>query len=173
MNAEQIAWYIILLLAGVGAALCFVVMWKTPHGIPGLTALDPHFRLPDLRFHYAPMDLWACLDPLGANGRKKLRQLWRIDFVFIACIAVVMWEITRSQVLLPWLHRTMLACLLIRAAMDVLENLLLNTISRKYPSLLTKTAAFCGYVTSAKWLALFAWVVGLFVSLFLRAFELV
>lgn len=163
-------WTILGLLGGAGMACLLYLMWYSPKGVPALKKCDPHFSLLDMRFHYSSPELYRQLEALGSDGIVLQRRFWKMDFFFIACFWLVMISISRGQALGTIFYIPLIALASVRAALDALENLLLLSLCAAYPRQRRRRAAFSGFVTSCKFLALYAWVALLFIRLFIRAF---
>lgn len=164
--------FLLTVLSALGLSLTGLLMWRSPHGVPGLRQLDSAFQLPDMRFFYKPATLWDTFERLGAQGRAKLRRFWLIDGGFIICLMGVQWVITRHFAQMPWLRTLMLGLLVLRAVLDALENILLSIACARYPRRLHRTATLGGYTTSAKFVALYGWLGGLFICLFMQAVKI-
>ena len=171
---NQTWWTVLTAVAGLGMAACLYVMHGTGRGIPGLKALDGGFQSLDMRFHYGSDQAFACLDGVGSAGRPLLRGFWLIDFAFIACFLMVMLAITRNTAQIAAVRYGMYAAAMLCALLDAVENAMLLRVCAAYPEKrLCGLAAVAGYVTSAKWITLGVWLLGLFAGLFASAFELI
>ncbi|MEG2206480.1 MAG: hypothetical protein RR065_00095 [Clostridia bacterium] len=166
-------WTVLAVLAAIGLGVCLYVMYATPHGVPGLTALNPQFKSLDMRFFYRAKDVFACFRGVGMPGKQKLLRFWGLDFAFIFCLGAAMTVITHNSVALPMLKVVMQAVVVLRTLLDMTENVLLMRACAAYPTqCLMHTANIAGYVTAAKFIMLGLWLLGLFVSLGIRALQI-
>ncbi|HNW86008.1 MAG TPA: hypothetical protein PLP25_09205 [Candidatus Limiplasma sp.] len=163
-------WIGITLISALGMGGFYYLMELSPKGLRGMQVEGKPFQMPDMRLHYGAEALYAGFAQAGDN-RPRMRRYWLLDFGFIVCFLGVMLAIGRNiahanDTLRWWM--AVAACA--RAALDILENLLLLSLLRAYPACRDGWAAFAGWVTTAKYLCLFAWVAALFVNLFGSAF---
>lgn len=166
------AWFAAGLAGAAGAALC---LWRMHRRLmPALRALDSRFDCPDMRFGYAPGELFDGLERLGAQGRALLMRFWLTDAGFIASLLAVMLAVARGNMAeLAPLRMAMDAAACLRAAADLLENALLARVTRACPGRRLEGAArAASLVTQVKWCLTGLWVAGLFGGLLLRAAQL-
>jgi hypothetical protein len=131
------------------------------------------YHMPDMRFHYNADTLYPMLEAAGAENLPRLRRYWRLDFGFIVCFLGVMLSIDFNiDGPATTLYVVMGVAAVLRALLDALENLLFLRIARAMPARRPRLANVAGFVTSAKFLCLYAWVAMLFLKLFARAFGL-
>ena len=158
---------IVTVIACIGFAACLYLMqFRT---VPALAKLCPDFKLPDMRLHYDAPALFDTLEQVGAQGQALLKRYWLTDFGFIACFLVIMLVVTFNNAPLEPIRNAMYIAAILRAALDMTENLLLLSVTAAYPAKMRrKTATVAGFVTSAKFLALGLWLLGLFASLLMR-----
>ena len=165
---------IAILVCGLGMTLFYVLMdfsARSPRKIP---MENGEFHMPDMRFHYSADGLYAMLESVGAENLPLLRRYWRLDYGFIVCFLGVMLSIDLNiDGPATTLYVLMGIAATLRALLDVLENILLLRLYRAYPDRRNRTARFAGFVTSVKFLCLYAWVILLFYKLFARAFGII
>jgi len=142
---------------------------KGPRRIP--TADGREFQMPDMRFHYTPEVLYAAMEQAGEEGRPRMRRYWLLDYGFIASFLAVMLLVGLNVMgaqspLLPW----MAALAGARAALDAVENTLMLSLLKAFPTRQDGKAKLAGVATSAKFLCLYAWVALLFYRLATTAF---
>lgn len=160
-------WIVLTAVACVGGAASLYFMLR--RATPALKALDKDFQIPDMRLHYTADALFACFDGVGEKGQALLRRYWLTDFGFIACFWFVMLAVGRNNVSNDALRLAMGVAASLRALLDMTENLLLTRVCAAYPARrMSGLARLCGFVTSAKFIALGLWLVGLFATLFIR-----
>lgn len=168
MNYLQAA---LTLVFTLGMALFYALM-DFSRKSPRRLRVDEHeFHMPDMRFHYSADGLYAMLESVGAENLPLLRRYWRLDYGFIVCFLGVMLSIDLNiDGPATTLYLLMGVAALLRAVFDVLENTLLLRVTRAMPARKYGLAATAGYVTSAKFVCLYAWVAMLFIKLFAKAF---
>jgi len=167
-------WLIAGLAGTVGVLTCLWGMQNKKSGLSTrLTALDEHFQLPDLRFTYRAEQVFATLEGVGDEGKKLLMRLWTLDFALIASMFAMMAVVTNNIATIPWLAAVMLWSNILRAAADLLEDVLLLVACAGYPGKKRVIPAkVAGVVTAIKWVAAVVWVAGMFLSLFLRGWAM-
>ena len=154
-----------------GLGLFYYLMDMTRQSPRRVQIQGKAFTMPDMRFHYTPAALYAALDAMGAENRPRMKRYWLLDFGFILCLLGVMLSIDLNvDGPATTLYLVMGGIAIARAVLDALENILLLRLYRAYPVKRNRLAAFAGYVTSLKFLCLYAWVALLFIKLFTRAF---
>ena len=162
-----------ILLSAVGMAAFYYLMDYAPKSPRKMQVEGREFRMPDAHFHYSPAELYATFDQAGEEGLARMRRFWGFDFGFIACFLVVMLAIGVNVAgRYTLLGLIMAALAAARALFDVLENVLLLTLSKLYPKRHHRLAGFAGVMTSAKFLFLYGWVGVLFYQLFTAAFHI-
>ncbi len=168
MNYLQAA---LTLVFAVGMALFYALLDYSPKSPRRLHVDGREFHMPDMRFHYNADALYAILDSAGAENLPRLRRYWRLDFGFIVCFLGVMLSIDLNiDGPATMLYLLMGLAAVLRAVFDVLENILLLRVAHALPARKNGLAKVAGFVTSAKFLCLYAWVAMLFFKLFARAF---
>jgi len=143
-----------------GFILCLIIMYTTNSGIRGLRKYDANFKLLEMRFHYTADDVSGVFEKLGKDGRALYRNFWILDFFFIACFLIVMLAIM-NKVIIDSYARNILAILAIsRAFFDIVENGILLYLSNIYPDRNNALATICSWVTTCKFISLYAWILG-------------
>lgn len=161
------------LLFGAGMALFYALMEMSPKSPRRIRINGKEFHMPDMRFHYTPDALYRSFSEAGEDNLPRLRRYWRLDFGFIVSFWGVMMSVDLNlDAPATTLYLAMGVAATLRAVLDFLENILLLRLYRAYPSRRNLLAGFAGFVTSAKFLCLYAWVGMLFYRLFTRAFGL-
>ena len=162
------------LLFASGFGLFYVLMDMSKKSPRRIRVQDREFRMPDMRFHYTADELNQAFEEVGTENLPRLRRYWLLDFGFIVCFWGVMLSIDLNiDGPATTLYVLMGIAATLRALFDVLENILLLRLYRAYPDRRNRTARFAGFVTSVKFLCLYAWVIMLFYKLFARAFGLI
>ncbi len=170
MNYLQAA---LTLAFAVGMAIFYLLMDFSKRSPRRLRVDGREFHMPDMRFHYDADALYAMLDSAGAENLPRLRRYWLLDYGFIVCFLGVMLSIDLNiDGPATTLYLMMGVAAVLRAAFDMVENTLLLRIARALPARKNGLANVAGWVTSVKFLFLYAWVAMLFVKLFARAFGL-
>ena len=170
MNYLQAA---LTLAFAVGMALFYGLMDFTPKSPRRLRVDGREYHMPDMRFHYNADTLYPMLEAAGTENLPRLRRYWRLDFGLIVCFLGVMLSIDFNiDGPATTLYVVMGAAAVLRALLDVAENLLLLHITHALPARRPGLANAAGVVTSAKFVCLYAWVAMLFLKLFARAFGL-
>lgn len=166
------------LLTGIAGTLCvlvclFCMMNKKNGLLTRLNGLQQGFAMPDLRFHYKADALYTTLDAVGEEGKRLMLRFWCVDLALICGMFAMMTTVTNNIATIPWIASVMLWANILRAAADVLEDVLLLIACAGYPAKKRPIPAnMAGVVTAVKWVAAVAWVAGMFLSLFLRGWSL-
>lgn len=161
------------LLFAVGMALFYALMDFSRLSPRRLRVDGREYHMPDMRFHYNADALYSMIEAAGAENLPRLRRYWRLDFGLIVCFLGVMLSIDLNiDGPATTLYLIMGVAAALRAVLDVVENILFLRIARAMPARKPGLANIAGYVTSAKFLCLYAWVAMLFLKLFARAFGL-
>ena len=158
-------------LAGTLAVLvCLWCMMNKKNGLlTRLGGLQPGFAMPDLQFHYQAEKLFATLDGVGTEGKRRMIRFWVLDFALIAGMFAMMATVANNVAQVGWIATVMLWCNILRAVADFLEDALLLIACAGYPAKKRAIPAnVAGVVTAVKWVAAVAWVACMFLSLFLR-----
>lgn len=145
-----------MLLSTLGAlTIAFLlVFWATPLGAPALRRLGQGRPSPDLTFGYAPDDTYQLLGIYGPAGRAHWRRLLLLDMVFPAvygaflALALDAWA-QWAEAGAAW-HAVALACPLVCAAADYLENLLLLRVIAAWPQQRPGLVSAASVCTQAK-----------------------
>ena len=128
--------------------------------------------MPDMRFHYTADELYAIFGEAGEAGRPLMRRYWLLDFGFIlfflGAMVSVSLNVAGYGTTLFWL---MAGTSVARAVLDVAENSLLLVLQSACPDRKSGLAGLAGFVTSAKFVCLYAWVIILFYKLVGAAFH--
>ncbi|MBQ8150367.1 MAG: hypothetical protein IJ041_07595 [Clostridia bacterium] len=162
-------------LAGTLAVLvCLWCMMNKKNGLyTRLCALQEGFSMPDLRFRYSAEGLYSTLDAVGDEGRRLMMRFWCVDLALIAGMFAMMATVTNNIATIPWIAAVMLWANIVRAAADLLEDVLLLIACAGYPAKKRAVPAnVAGIVTAVKWVAAVCWVAGMFLSLFLRGWSM-
>ena len=127
------------------------------HGIQRIREYDSEFRLLDMQVRYDSSTVYETMERLGPAGRRAYRDYLVLDFVFIACLLVVMLTIT-NVLYPPSIMRTIgLAASIMRAVFDISENIMLLFMIRNWPVSDRFLPAVCSWSTTLKFLMLYAW----------------
>lgn len=151
---------IIVTLGFIGFFVSLAIMYGTNHGIPGIQKYSPGFRLLDMRFRYNGDSIYQAFNELGIEGMTAYKSFLCLDFCFITCFLVVMLFI--SYKLVPtrnYMTYTLMGLAVIRALLDVLENILLLILIHTYPVQHQVLGEICSWATTFKFVALFAWLI--------------
>lgn len=165
-------WTAIGVAGAAGVALAGWYMYRRQ--MPALRALDAGFQCPDMRFRYAPEELFVTLERLGAQGRALLLRLWWLDTgLGIALLGVMLAAANNSIADFAPLRMCMDAAACLRTLAELLENVFLACVARACPDHRRKgSARAAAAATMAKWCLTGLWVAGLFGGLVLRAARL-
>jgi hypothetical protein len=144
-----------------GFIVCLIIMHTTDFGIKGLRKYDAGFRLLDMRFHYTADDVGEVFEKLGKAGREVYRNYWILDFFFIACFLIVMLAIVNKVVIDNWARNLLIVLAVSRAVFDIVENSILMYLSNIFPVRNDSLAAICSWVTTCKFIVLYAWILGI------------
>lgn len=165
---------IAILISAVGVGVFYWLMEfspKSPRRLP--SKREKEFRMPDMRFHYTADELYAIFGEAGEAGRPLMRRYWLLDFGFIlfflGAMVSVSLNVAGYGTALFWL---MAGTSVARAVLDVAENGLLLALLGACPARKNGLAGLTGFVTSAKFVCLYAWVIILFYKLFGAAFHI-
>jgi len=157
----------VICAAGLGAFYYLMALRK---GSPQ-RKLGKDFKMPDVRLHYSPEMLYNTYEDAGEDGRGQMRLYWLYDFGLIACLLGVMLAVSANIADgRAWVYPLMLWLTIARTAADVLEDILLLSLLRRFPQRRMSPARLVSGVTAAKHLLLIAWLLSLFMVLFLKAF---
>lgn len=160
---------IIILALGIsGFLICLILMYGTNHGIPGIQKYDPNFRLLDMRFRYNGDAIYNTFDKIGSQGVQAYKHFLLLDFCFIASFLIVMIAITLRITSQTTYRNILLGLAVARAALDILENILLITLANNYPIRNDFLANICSWSTTLKFIALYAWVISVIGILIIR-----
>ena len=133
--------------------------------------LGKEFKMPDVRLHYSPELLYNTYEDAGEDGRKQMRLYWLYDFGLIACLLGVMIAVSpTSWSERTWVYPLMLWLTIGRTAVDVLEDILFLYLLRCFPEYRYGRLDLHPGIRPIKHLLLFAWLLLLFMMLFLKAF---
>ena len=135
--------------------------------------LGETFKMPDVRLRYTPDALYETFEKAGAGGRPEMRRYWVYDFGLMACLTAVMVAVSANVASRgTWIYPLMLILAVARTAVDVAEDLLFLSLLRRYPARLNGTARLASAVTTGKHALLIAWLIPLFLTLVLAAFNI-
>ncbi|MBN1777117.1 MAG: hypothetical protein JW811_03260 [Clostridiales bacterium] len=159
--------YAVVSVAGLGTFYYMMALRKeSPQ-----RKLGKDFKMPDLRLHYSPELLYNTYGDAGEDGRRQMRLYWLYDFGLIACLLGVMTVVSANVADgRAWVYPLMIWLAIARTAVDVLEDVLFLYLLRRFPEYRRGPARFASGVTTAKHLLLAAWLLLLFIMLFLKAF---
>lgn len=160
----------IVTLGTIGFIICLFVMYRTNHGIPGIQKYNPQFRLLDMRFRYTGVDLYNTFDSILKEGRKAYKNYLILDFCFIACFLIVMIAITQKVIRNSSLRYLLIGFAILRAILDIIENSILINLLNIYEKQNLVLANVCSWVTTFKFLALYLWMLGLILTIFVEKF---
>lgn len=168
------AWLILTIVGALGSAAClYGIYGDKKRGYPALKAVDSQFEMPDMRFHYTPEELFACLEKLGTGGRQHLHRLWGLDSALALFLVLVLAVVSHNLAAFRWLRWAMYGLAVLCSLLDLLENGLLLRVCTAYPSRrLTGTAKAASVCTMLKWAAAILWVTGMFGAALVRAYVL-
>lgn len=173
MKPETI-WLLTGLAGTLGVVICLWCMMNKKNGLlTRLNGLKPGFTMPDLQFRYGSEKLYETLGAVGEEGRRLMVRFWIVDLPLIASMFAMMAAAANNIATIRWIAAVMLWSNIIRAAFDLLEDLLLLAACAGYPA--RKKIFFAnaaGMATAVKWTAAVAWVAGMFLNLFLRGWNL-
>ena len=162
-----------ILISALGVGVSYWQMElspKSPRKLP--SKREKEFRMPDMHFHYTADELYAILGEAGEAGRPLMRRYWLLDFGFIlfflGAMVSVSLNVAGYGTTLFWL---MAGTSVARAVLDVAENSLLLVLQSACPDRKSGLAGLAGFVTSAKFVCLYAWVIILFYKLVGAAFH--
>lgn len=169
---SPVMWTVVGVAGAAGAALIGWHMHRRQ--MPALRALDASFQCPDMRFRYAPQELFDSLDRLGTQGGTLLMRFWRADAgLSLLLLAVMLAAANNSVGNFTPLRMAMDAAAGLRTLLDLVEDGLLAGVVRAYPDRRREgMARVSAVVTAAKWCLTGLWVAGLFGGLVLRAARL-
>jgi hypothetical protein len=162
-----------LLACAAGWTVFFYLMSLSKGSPQKMLSKEKEFRMPDMRLRYTPDQLYAIFADAGEQGLPQMRRYWLLDFGFIVFFLGVMLAIgfnvigESSALYLP-----MGIAAVLRALLDMLENILLLQLAHAYPTRRDATARLTSRVTFLKFVCLYAWVGILFVRLFITAFHI-
>jgi hypothetical protein len=124
----------------------------------GMLALDPvndeRVDLLDAMFGYDPATVTAVLSDLGAQGRAAYRLFHLCDMAFALSYCLWMMALLRPVTTRRWLW---LGLPVVPAAADWVENVLLQVLSSRYPTVDTGLVGVASGFTVLKWSAVLAW----------------
>ncbi len=132
--------------------------------VAALILASLHVDLIEDRFGYDADTVTAYLAALGADGRHDLRVLHAVDLLFAASYCAAMMASLRPVAPWRWLW---LAVPLVPAAADVVENLLLEVLSSRYPAVSAGLVHVASGATVLKWSGTALWS-GCAVGLWIR-----
>lgn len=133
--------------------------------------LGKDFKMPDVRLHYTPSLLYNTYEEAGTQGRPLMRLYWLYDFGLIICLLGVMMAVSANVVSdRTWVFPLMIWLTAARTLFDLAENALLLYMLGRFPEYREPLARLAGVVSTCKHILLFAWVLLLFMMLFLKAF---
>ena len=159
--------YVVISVAGLGT---FYYLMAVEKGSPQ-KMLGKDFKMPDTHLRYTPELLYNTYEDAEEDGRKQMRLYWLYDFGLIACLLGVMLAVSANIVdERTWVYPLMIWLTIGRTLVDVLEDLLFLYLLRCFPEYRYSLARFTSGVTTLKHLLLIAWVLLLFMMLFLKAF---
>ena len=165
---------LLTLLVASGMGIFYALMDFSKKSPRHIRVNEREFRMPDTRFHYSAAQLYQSFAEVGEENHPRLRRFWLLDFGFIVCFLGVMLAIDLNfDKPATTLYVVMGSLAVARAALDVLENVLLLRALRLYPARRNAMAGLAGFVTSAKFICLYGWVLLLFYKLFSQAFGFV
>jgi hypothetical protein len=128
-------WFLFVL--GVLTLAFLTVFWMSPIGVPALKRRGHGKPPPDLTFGYGPAEVYGLLDVYGAAGIAHWRRLLLLDMVFPAvyaaflALALDQWAIW-AEADAAW-HVIAVACPILSAAADYVENILLLRVIAALP----------------------------------------
>ena len=139
-------------LSALGAVtLAFLMLfWLSPIGVPRLKRLGEGKPSPDLTFGYGPDDTYRLLGVYGQRGITHWRRLLLLDMIFPgvygALLALLASRWAMSVDAGPAWRAIEIACPIISAAADYIENILLlhviASIPKQIPLAVTTASAF-------------------------------
>ena len=114
-----------------------------------------HVDLIEDRFGYDVDTVTGYLAALGADGRGDLRVLHAVDMLFAATYCLAMMATLRPVSPWRWLW---LAVPIVPAAADVVENVLLEVLSARYPAVSPGLVRVASAATVLKWSGTVLWL---------------
>lgn len=142
----------------LGFFICLLIMYKTNHGISGIQAFDRSFRLLDMRFHYSCETVRKTFEQINRGGRAAYQKFLLLDFVFIACFLITMAAVSEALPVSPQLRTFLYILCVLRALLDVFENILLLHMLGQYPVFSKTSATLCSWFTTFKFIMLYLWL---------------
>jgi len=138
----------------IAAGLFLAALWLAPGGVYPLRRRSGEWQV-DVRAGYDATTLYRLLDAYGEAGRRGYRRMLMLDLSFPLVYGAAFYLVAISLGA-PDRHSAVLAqgLLLLGAACDYLEDVLLLRILRRFPRRLERTAGIAGVATSGKVLAL-------------------
>lgn len=161
---------IVTVIGSIGFFACLFIMYATKHGIPGLRRYDVDFKLLDMQFRYNTEKVYSTFERIGAGGRAAYRNYLLLDFCFIACFLIVMFALTNRFAGNAALRNTLFALAALRAALDIAENSILLVLIHRLLEKQLALAELCSWVTTAKFCAMYLWLIGIVGVLVFRLF---
>ncbi len=139
--------------------VCLLVMYGTNHGIPDIRKYDSDFKLLDMRFHYSANDINDTLNKIGDDGRKAYSNYLILDFIFICSFLIVQFAITDKLITSVNMKSILYIFVIARAIFDIIENCMLLKIINKFPNYNTDLASICTWITTAKFVMMYSWII--------------
>ncbi len=150
------------MIGAIGFILCLILMNRMEHRVK---AVEPSFRTLDMRFHYSSEEMETTISDIKEEGRRAYGWFLSIDYGFIACFLIVMLTVSGAVFTLPIIRNVFFAVCVCRAVFDIVENTMLLTLLRAYPSFYQPLGAVCPWVTTLKFIMLYAWLLAVVIQL--------
>lgn len=148
---------IVKVIGVLGFVICLLVMYTTNHGIRGIQTFDPSFRLLDMRFHYNSEIVKHTFKQISEGGRIAYKKYLLLDFIFIGCFLITMITVSDILSLSQPIKATLYIVCVLRALLDIFENILLFYMLGQYPEINDSLATICSWITTFKFIMLYIW----------------
>ncbi|MHA7129154.1 hypothetical protein [Algoriphagus namhaensis] len=133
-----------------------------------LTVTLPVDLVLDLRFLYGPEVVFQCLQQMGEEGRSAyIRGIMFLDIPYVVVYALLFARWMKWA----WHTKSYFRLVLLVAAMDTLENLLMIYLSFSFPEVDPILAYTASLFTSAKWILVFFLLLMLFWGCYRKVFS--
>ena len=150
---------VIKIIGVLGFITCLLIMYMTNHGIRCIQIFDSDFRLLDMRFHYNSEIVKQTLEQISEGGRRAYQRYLMLDFVFILCFLATMITVSDALPVSRSVKTVLYILCVLRALLDIFENILLLRMLGQYPAFDKAMASLCSWITTFKFIMLYTWMV--------------
>lgn len=148
-------------------ATLFIMRVFEPH----FQALSNQTKTLDMRFNYNSIEAYNLLDTLGTQGRHTYINILLIDFIFIASFALLQNFILKyimGEKLLGTKLRRLLLISYLRGASDIIEDIFILIIIKRYPLRISSLVTYSGFFTKLKFIFLGLWIISIPIILIIK-----